>query len=57
MSTDTLPANIERQLSDLELRHKRHQQMLDDHHERKHIARENHRARRYTHKPIPITLR
>ena len=57
MTTATLPANIESQLSNLELCHARHQQMLDDHHERKHIARENHRARRFTHKPIPITLR
>lgn len=35
--------NIERQLTELEIRHIRHQAMLDEHHERKHRRREDHR--------------
>jgi hypothetical protein len=57
-NTDTsqLPKNIERQLSELELRHKRHKQMLDEHHDRKHDRRVAHRARHFTRSVPPICL-
>lgn len=52
----TLTDNIEKQLSELEARHKRHQKMLYEHHERKHERRANHRARHFERSVIPITL-
>lgn len=57
-NTDTsqLPPSIEKQLSDLELRHKHHKAMLDGHHERKHQRRENHRARHFQRSTPPNTL-
>jgi hypothetical protein len=48
---------IEKQLTDLELRHKRHQWMLEDHREAKFIRRENHRKGIHKIKPCPILLR
>lgn len=54
MQTNTLPMPIERDLAALEHRHKRHQRMLDAHHDAKHQRRERHRARSYTRKLIPI---
>lgn len=56
MENDTLPAPIEKQLQDLESRHKAHQRMLYSHHEEKHDRRERHRARRFARKIIPINL-
>lgn len=47
-------ANIERELTELEKRHKRHQQMLDAHHEAKHERRARHRARHFERSVIPI---
>jgi hypothetical protein len=55
MNPQSLPANIEAQLSDLETRHKRHQAMLEEHHEARHRRRERHR-RRHDPKAIAITL-
>lgn len=55
MNPQSLPANIEAQLSELETRHKRHQAMLEEHHEARHRRRERHR-RRHDPKAIPITL-
>lgn len=40
---DNLPAPIQQQLTELEARHKRHQAMLDEHHEAKFTRRDNHR--------------
>lgn len=57
MNTTSLPPNIEKQLSDLDIRHARHQQMLDDHHEAKFIRRDNHRRGIHKIKPCPILLR
>lgn len=56
MITASLPKNIEQELSEFEKRQRRHQAMLDEHHERKHDRREKHRARRFTRSVIPITL-
>lgn len=56
MNPQTLPANIESKLSELEMKHKFHQSMLQAHHEEKHNRRERHRARHFSRKPIPITL-
>ena len=57
-NTDTsqLPPTIERQLSDLEARHKAHQEMLQEHHDRKHDRRDNHRARKFRRSVPPILL-
>jgi hypothetical protein len=52
----TLPAPIEKQLQDLDARHKAHQRMLYSHHEAKHDRREKHRAHRFDRKVIPIHL-
>ncbi len=49
--------DIESQLTDLELRHKRHQQLMEDQHDRKWQRREDHKKRRYRIKQIPILLR
>ncbi|GAA5117077.1 hypothetical protein JIN84_17975 [Luteolibacter yonseiensis] len=46
MSQDHLPPNIATQLADLEHRHKRHQHMLDGHHEAKHDRRDAHRKKK-----------
>lgn len=51
-----LPAPIEAQLSDLESRHKRHQRMLEDHHELKHLRRERHRQGWHKRRQLPIAL-
>lgn len=51
-----LPAAIESQLSELELRHKMHLRMLDWHHERKHIRRERHRSGFHKIKPTAQVL-
>ena len=51
-----LPLDIEKQLSNLEARHKRHQAMLDEHRERKHRRREAHFARRFINSTPPIVL-
>lgn len=51
-----LDPNIERQLSELELRHKLHKQMLEDHIEQKHIRKHRHRANWHKMKVIPIQL-
>lgn len=56
METDTLPPPIAKQLADLELRHKRHQHMLYEHHEAKHDRREKHRARHFARSIPPNTL-
>ena len=56
---DTLPPNIERQLSDLESRHKRHQRMLEEHRQEKYQRRQRHRYQRSRgHKGngIPVVL-
>jgi len=55
MNPQSLPANIEAQLSELETRHRKHQAMLEDHHEARHRRRERHR-RRHDPKAIAITL-
>ncbi|MEY3895587.1 MAG: hypothetical protein RLZZ214_1106 [Verrucomicrobiota bacterium] len=55
MNPQSLPANIEAQLSELEIRHRKHQAMLEDHHEARHRRRERHR-RRHDPKAIAITL-
>lgn len=55
-TSSTLPAPIEKQLSDLETRHKLHQRMLFEHHEAKHDRREAHKRRKFMRKPIPILL-
>lgn len=51
-----LPVNIGRQLSELEARHKAHQAMLEDHRERKHQARERHKAHWHRINLPPIVL-
>ena len=51
-----LPPSIERQLSELEARHKAHQDMLEDHRERKYQRRERHRLHWHRMKFPPITL-
>jgi hypothetical protein len=51
-----LPAPIEKQLADLETRHKRHQRMLFEHHEAKHDRREQHRARKFARSIPPNTI-
>lgn len=56
MTNDTLPADIESQLSHLELRHARHQQKMEDQKEAKHLARERHRAGWHKRRPLPIAL-
>lgn len=56
MTNDTLPADIESQLSNLELRHARHQQKMEDQKEAKHLAREKHRAGWHKRRPLPIAL-
>ena len=56
MNPQTLPPDLESQLSDLEKRHKAHQQMLDGHHEMKHDRRERHRARKFQRSIPPNTL-
>ena len=56
MNPQSLPAGIEQQLTDLELRHKRHQAMLDDHHEAKHERRKRHREGWHKRKLAPIHL-
>lgn len=53
-TTSTLPAPIEKQLADLETRHKRHQAMLDDHHEAKHERRRRHKAGWHRRRLAPI---
>ena len=55
-TTSPLPAPIEKQLADLETRHKRHQRMLYEHHEEKHNRRERHRARHFSRSIPPNTL-
>lgn len=57
MINDTLPADIESQLSHLELRHARHQQKMEDQKEAKFLARERHRQGIHKIKPCPILLR
>ena len=52
----TLPADIERQLQSLEVRHARHQRLMDEQHDRKAIDRENHRKRKHARVQIPILL-
>lgn len=51
-----LPPNIERQLLELEARHKSHSQMLEDHREAKARRREEHRARHFQRSTPPNTL-
>lgn len=41
MNPTTIPA-IAKDLAALELRHKRHQRLLQEHHDRKALARERH---------------
>lgn len=55
-TSSTLPAPIEKQLADLETRHRLHQRMLSEHHEAKHDRREAHRARKFSRSILPITL-
>lgn len=52
-----LPANIERQLSELELKHKRHQDLMEWQKYKKAEARRRHRWGENKFKPIPILLR
>lgn len=47
---------IEKQLQNLESRHKAHQQMLEEHREAKHARRERHRMRWHKIKTPPNTL-
>lgn len=47
---------IEKQLTELQLRHRLHQQMLDEHHERKHRRREDHRNGIHKRKFAPGAL-
>lgn len=56
MNPQSLPEPIEKQLSDMEKRHKRHQAMLDEHHEAKHERRKAHRERHFARSIPPITL-
>ena len=51
-----IPPDIEHQLKSLEERHRRHQQMLEDHREAKHQRRDRHRLRWHKVKILPITL-
>lgn len=54
--TPTLPPSIERQLSELEQRHKRHQKKMEDQRLRKVDGPARHRARHFERSVIPITL-
>lgn len=54
--TQTLPENIESQLADLELRHKRHQAMLEEHREAKYHRRDRHNRKWHKIKVPAITL-
>lgn len=55
--TIPLPAAVESRLINLEARHQRHQQMLEDHREAKHDRRKRHREgwhkRKYTAHILP----
>lgn len=54
--TSSLPAPIEQQLSELEARHKRHQEKMEEQRLRKVDAKANHRSRKFQNSVIPITL-
>lgn len=57
-NTDTsqLPQNIERQLSELELKHKSHQLKMEDQRLRKVDGEARHRARNFERSIPPICL-
>lgn len=57
-NTDTsqLPPSIEAQLSDLEARHKRHRELMEEQRLRKVDGPARHRARHFARSVIPITL-
>ena len=56
MNMQKLPDNIEEQLTALELRHKLHQMMLEEHREKKARRRQEHRERHFIHSVPPICL-
>lgn len=51
-----LPPNIESQLTELEIRHKRHQNRMEEQRLRKVDGPARHRARHFARSVIPITL-
>jgi hypothetical protein len=56
MNTDTLPRNIAKDLSELELKHKLHQMKMEEQREEKHNRRARHRARHFSRSIPPNTL-
>lgn len=56
MNNQSLPANIESQLSELELKHKVHQLKMEEQRLRKVDGKARHRARHFERSVIPITL-
>ena len=56
MQDTALPADIERQLASLEVRHARHQNIMENHREARHLRRERHKAKWHRIRVIPIHL-
>lgn len=56
MEDTALPADLERQLASLEVRHAKHQAMIEGHREARFLRRERHRAKWHRIKVIPIHL-
>jgi hypothetical protein len=56
MNTNTLPRNIAKDLSELELKHKLHKMKMEEQHEAKHEARKHHREGWHKRKIAPIHL-
>jgi hypothetical protein len=56
MNPQTLPTNIEKQLSELELKHRCHQIKMEDQRLAKITARENHSKGVYKRRLAPIHL-
>ena len=52
----TTITTVEKDLAALELRQARHQRLLQEHHERKHLARERHHRGWHKRKHAPINL-
>lgn len=56
MSNDTLHAPIEKQLANLEERHKSHREKMEAQHEAKHEARRRHKQGWHKRRLAPIHL-
>ena len=56
MNTQSLPPDLESQLSELEKRHKRHQQKMEEQRDAPFVRREKHLARKFSRSIPPNTL-